>query len=132
MAVDVPSEQHPAPRTDRDVVRIAATGTAAALAVAALAFGLWQVRSVVILLLLALTFAAAIRPGVEWLERRRVPAPGAIFAFFALALGGVALFCWLAVPPPLHHIGRALNETNITGAAGPSTGARERALVWLQ
>lgn len=34
--------------------------------VVAAAFGLWKMRSIVILLLLELTFAAAIRPGVEW------------------------------------------------------------------
>jgi predicted PurR-regulated permease PerM len=56
-----------------DVTRTAAKATAAAVAVVALAFGLWKVRSIVILLLLALTFAAAIRPGVEWLRRRGVP-----------------------------------------------------------
>jgi predicted PurR-regulated permease PerM len=47
----------------------------------------------VILLLLALTFAAAIRPGVEWLERRRVPQAAAILVFFLGALAAVALFC---------------------------------------
>jgi hypothetical protein len=34
--------------------------------VVAAAFRLWKMRSIVILLLLELTFAAAIRPGVEW------------------------------------------------------------------
>jgi len=51
----------------------AATAAVAVLAIAALTFTLWKVRSVVILLLLALTFAAAIRPGVQWLEHRRFP-----------------------------------------------------------
>jgi hypothetical protein len=57
---------------DRDVARLAAKATAAAMAVGAIGFGLWQVRSIVISLLLALTFAAAIRPGVEWLHDHRV------------------------------------------------------------
>jgi hypothetical protein len=35
-------------------------------AIVASAFGLWKMRSIVILLLLELTFAAAIRAGVEW------------------------------------------------------------------
>src|SRR3954470_24081775 len=46
---------------DRDVVRVTAKATAAAIAVGAIGFGLWEVRSMVILLLLSLTFAAAIR-----------------------------------------------------------------------
>jgi hypothetical protein len=52
--------------TDRDLTVRVAKATAAAIAVGAAAFGVWQVRSVLILLLLAITFAAAIRPGVEW------------------------------------------------------------------
>src|ERR1700751_4716840 len=90
--------------SDRDVLRVSAKATAAALAVGAFTFGLWHVRSIVVLLLLALTFAAAIRPGVEWLRGHGVPEPGAIFVFFAFALGAVGLFCWLAVPPALHQI----------------------------
>jgi predicted PurR-regulated permease PerM len=114
--------------SDRDVIRVSAKAAAAALAVGAFAFGLWHVRSLVVLLLLALTFAAAIRPGVEWLCRRRVPEPGAIFVFFALALGAVGLFCWFAVPPALHQIGAALHQTPIVHA---HSGARERVLQWL-
>jgi predicted PurR-regulated permease PerM len=110
---------------------VAATATAASLAVAALAFGVWQVRGVVILLLLALTFAAAIRPGVEWLQRHRVPQAGAILVFFVAVLGAIGLFVWLAVPPALHQIGHALNQSNVAATAG-SQGVRERALLWLQ
>ena len=120
-------------RAGRDVTRAAAAATAVAVAVGAIAFGLWQVRSIVILLLLALTFAAAIRPGVEWLRRHHVPEPGAIFAFFVLAGGVVGVFCWLAVPPALHQIAHALNQTDLSNVSGGrNDGARERALAWLQ
>src|SRR5262249_37381521 len=67
---------------NRDLMRRVAKATAAALAVVVLAFGLWRVRSIVTLLLLSLTFAAAMRPGVEWLQRRRVPESVAILLFF--------------------------------------------------
>jgi hypothetical protein len=63
---------------DGDLTRRVAKATAAALAVVALAAAIWQVRSILILLLLAITFAAAIRPGVEWLGRHRVPQSVAI------------------------------------------------------
>jgi len=73
VAVAAP-ERSPRPTSgERDVPRTTARAAAAAISVAAFAFGLWKVRSIVILLLLALTFAAAMRPGVEWLRRRRVP-----------------------------------------------------------
>ena len=113
---------------DQDLTVRVAKATAAALAVAALAFGLWKVRAVIILLLLALTFAAAIRPGVEWLRRRHVPEAIAILLFFVLAGGAIGLFVWLAVPPAVHQIGHAVLGNPPSG----STGARERVLVWLQ
>lgn len=111
-----------------DLTLRVAKATAAALAVVALAAGIWQVRSVLILLLLALTFAAAIRPGVEWLNRHRVPQSVGILLHFLVVGGAVALFLWLAVPPALHQIGHALGGT--TG--GQPTGTGDRALAWLQ
>ena len=123
----------PAARPERDVGRLAARATTAALAVGAVGFGIWQVRKVVILVLLALTFAAAIRPGVEWLRRHRVPEPLAIFLFFVVVGGILAMFCWLAVPPALHQIGHSLNQNALeTVSQKHPTGVRERALVWLQ
>ena len=54
--------------SDRDLTVRTAKATAAALAVAGLAVGIWQVRSVLILLLLALTFASAIRSSANWIS----------------------------------------------------------------
>ena len=124
-------ETQPAEGTtsDRNLTVRAAKATAAALAVAALAVGIWQVRSVLILLLLALTLAAAIRPGVEWLGRHRVPESVAILLHFLVVGGVIALFVWLAVPPALHQIGHALDQNAI---AGNPTGVRDRVLIWVQ
>jgi len=131
-----PNDRAPAPaatRSDRDVARVTAKATGAAIAVGAVAFGIWQVRSVVILLLLALTFAAAIRPGVEWLRQRHVPQAAAIAFFFIMIGGAIFLFFWLAVPPALHQVGHALNQSNVTGGSASSpTSVRERVLTWLQ
>src|SRR5262249_59403461 len=92
----------------RNLARAGAATTAGVVLVAAAAFGIWQVRDIVILLLLALTFAAAIRPGVEWLVARRVPQAAAIGVFFLAAGGAIGLFCWLAVPPAIHQVAHAL------------------------
>jgi putative permease len=112
---------------DRDLTMRVAKATAAALAVVALAFGIWQVRSVLILLLLALTLAAAIRPGVEWLGRHRIPQSVAILLHFLVVGGAIALFIWLAVPPALHQIVHALGAP-----PAHATGVRERVLDWLR
>jgi len=118
-------EQHPT--GDRDLVRVVAKGTAAAIGVAAVAFGLWQVRSVVILLFLALTFAAAIRPGVEWLRRHHFPQPAAIGSFFVAVGAVIFLFFWAAVPPALHQIQHALDQHNVRNSGG----IRHDALAWV-
>ncbi len=119
--------------TDRALTARVAKATAAALAVLALAFGLWQVRSVLILLLLAVTLASAIRPGVEWLHRHRVPQSVAIFVHFAVVGLAIALLVSLAVPPALHQIGQALDQNAIAGShADHATGIGDRALTWLQ
>ena len=104
MAVAAPESTPQAPSAQRDVALTAARAAAGAIAVAALAFGLWKVRSIVILLLLSLTFAAAMRPGVEWLRRRRAPEPLAILFFFIVVLGVLGVFFWLAIPPALHQL----------------------------
>ena len=118
---------------DRDSTIRVAKATAAALAVVALAFGLWQLRSVLVLLLLAVTLAAAIRPGIEWLHRHHVPEPIAILLHFVVLGGAVGLLLWLAVPPALHQIEHALDPNVIAGAhRGQGTGVRDRVLVWLQ
>jgi len=129
--LDSRSETREQPRegSDGDLTLRVAKATAAALAVAALAFGLWKIRSVIVLLLLAVTFAAAIRPGVEWLRRRHVPEPIAILVFFALGFAALGLFIWLAIPPALHQIELALQPP----AGGTHTGGVEgRVLGWLQ
>lgn len=126
---DAATPGRPAP--DRDPVRLAAKVAVVVLAVGAVAFGLWQVRSVVILLLLALTLAAAIRPGVEWLQRHRFPQPAAILSFF-LAVGAIiVLFFWAAVPPALHQIEQALRQHAVGASVRESRGLRHDVLVWV-
>ena len=112
-----------------DLTMRVAKATAAALAVAALGFGIWQVRSVLILLLLSLTFAAAIRPGVDWLRGHHVPQSLAILLHFAVVGIAVGLLIWLAVPPAIHQIGHALSPDTVAGAPA---GTKHRVLIWLQ
>jgi predicted PurR-regulated permease PerM len=115
-----------------DIAITAARAAAGAIAVAVIAFGLWKVRNIIVLLLLALTFAAAIRPGVEWLRRRKVPDALAILSFFVLGLGIFALFFWLALPPAVHELKHGLSQSV---AGGPtvehSTGIRHDVLAWV-
>jgi len=120
------------PGTGRpDVALTAAKAAAGVLAVAVLAVGLWKVRSIIILLLLALTFAAAMRPGVEWLHGRRVPRALAILCFFLAVIGTFVLFFWLAVPPAVHQLKEALSQPAGTATVAHSTGIRHDVIVWV-
>src|SRR6478672_7932156 len=112
-------------RPDRDVVILVAKATVVVLAIGAAGFGMWRVRSILILLFLALTFAAAIRPGVEWLHRRRVPQPASILSFFLAISAVIVLFFWAAVPPAIHQVEQALRHRATRGASvNQSTGIR--------
>jgi predicted PurR-regulated permease PerM len=114
-----------------DVFVTAAKAAAGAILVAALAFGLWKVRSIIVLLLLALTFAAAMRPGVDALHRRKVPEALAILSFFLGVLGTFALFFWLAVPPAVHQLDAALRQSANGSTVAHSTGIRHDVIVWV-
>ena len=92
-----------------------------------IAFGLWKVRNIIVLLLLALTFAAAIRPGVEWLRRKKVPDGLSILVFFVLGLGVFVLFFWLALPPASHELRGVLLVLAVGAAAGEHQGVDPRA-----
>ncbi len=110
-----------------DPMRIAARAAIGVIVVAVVTFGLWQVRDVVILLVLSLSIAAAVRPGVELLERFRVPQVLAIGAFLLAGVGSVVLFFWFAIPPAIHQLTEALSQPTVGG-----TGLRHNVLAWLQ
>jgi len=119
------------PRSDGDIVRLGAKVTAVSVIIIAVAFGLWRVRDIIVLLLLALTFAAAIRPGVEWLRRRRVPQSLAILVFFLSAIGVLVLFFYAAVPPAIHQVGHALRTSNVSSTPVPAHGFKHDVLEWI-
>ena len=109
------------------------------LGIGVFALAVWRLRLVVALLFLAFVIAAAMRPGVEALARRRVP-PGVSVAIHYLAIVGlIALFIWLVVPRALGQVEDALGVSSIPTsagdldqAAGNSTGVQHELLVGLQ
>jgi predicted PurR-regulated permease PerM len=91
---------------------------------------LWRLRTLVILLLLAVTLAAALRPGVQTLRRRRIPEPLAILLLFVLGLGVFVLFFWLALPPALRQLHEALTSPRYT-VHGHSKGFEHNLVSWV-
>lgn len=73
--------------------------TAAVLAVLGLAWVLIQIRSVILLLVLGIIFAAAIEPLVYRLRLRGFSRGQAILTVYAALLAALVTFAYLAVPP---------------------------------
>jgi putative heme transporter len=110
-----------------DPMRIGARAAIGVIAVAVVTVGLWRVRDVVVLLVLSLSLAAAIRPGVEALRRWGVPQVLAIGAFFIGVVGAIVLFLWFAIPPAIHQLETALAQPSVGGS-----GLRHNVLAWVQ
>lgn len=116
-----------------ELARLTLLGGLVVLAVAIATLVLWRGRDVLLLLFLAYTFAAAIRPGVELLARFRVPRFVAILAHLLVLAGIVALLLWLFVPVALEQTQTALRDAPRGGAEeGLFESARQQALVALE
>ena len=79
--------------------RRAATATLVAVAIVVAALALWKLRLVIALLFLGFVIASAMRPSVEWLNRRaRVPRSVGVVVHYLGFLAAIALFLYLIVP----------------------------------
>ena len=109
------------------------------LAIVVLAVALWELRLIGALLFLAIVVAAAMRPGIEALARRRVPRSIGVAVHYVALVGLFALFVWLVVPLALKQIESALGVSGLPTSAGDlshaantSTGVKHDILVALQ
>jgi predicted PurR-regulated permease PerM len=106
---------------------------AVAIIVAALA--LWKLRIVIALLFLGFTIASAMRPSVEWLNRRaRVPKSVGVVVHYLVFLAAIGLFLWLVVPAAITQIDHAIggqvptSRAQLHNAAVHSHGIRHEIL----
>jgi predicted PurR-regulated permease PerM len=109
--------------------------TLVVIGIVAVALALWKIRLVVGLVFAAMIIAAAIRPGVDWLARFRVPRVVGVLAHYAALLGLIALGLSFAVPAALHQVDHALSPSGtaeIAHAAKHSSGIKHQALTALQ
>ncbi len=108
-----------------------AVATVVVLVLLAAALALWKLRSVVALIFLAITLAAAMRPMVDRLALRGVPRLMTVLLHFVALLSLVALFLWLVVPSATHQVDRALTSASSADvrAAEGSGGIKHTILV---
>jgi predicted PurR-regulated permease PerM len=110
--------------------RRALISTAVAVGVVVFALALWKLRLIVALVFFAITWAAAMRPGVEWLARHRVPRGAGVLIHYVVLLGLVALFLSYAVPQLVNEI-----QAGLATATTPhphATGVKQQVLDGLQ
>jgi predicted PurR-regulated permease PerM len=102
---------------------------------AALAYGLWKVRVIIALLFLGVIIAAAMRPGVEFMARYRIPRPIGVIVHYLFFAGLIALFLWQVVPVITDQVTAAVHATskgNLQHSVSHSNGIKHQVLVGIQ
>jgi predicted PurR-regulated permease PerM len=117
--------------------RRAAIVTLVVVGIVAVALALWKIRIVIALIFLGFIIAAAMRPGVDWLRRHRVPGGLGVLLHYLVLVGIVALFLWLVVPRALTQVQQAAGSVptsaaELKTAADKSKGIKHEILVSLQ
>jgi predicted PurR-regulated permease PerM len=112
------------------IARRALIATAVAVGVVVLALALWKLRLIVTLVFVAITWAAAMRPGVDWLRRHGIPKAIGVLLHYLVLLGLVAVFLAFVVPQLVHEIQAALNPSAQT--LQHPTGFKDQILNGLQ
>jgi predicted PurR-regulated permease PerM len=114
------------------LARRTAVVTMVVVAIVAAAVALWQIRLVIALVFLGIILAAAMRPGVIWLQQHRVPRGIGILLHYAVLLGLVALALWLLVPRAVDQVQQATSGNNLQSETKSSTGIKHDILVGVQ
>ena len=118
-----------------ETARRAAIATLVAGSIVVVGLALWKLRLVVGLLFSAMIIAAALRPGIDWLARHRVPPAAGLALHYLALLAAVAIALAFAVPAALHQVDHALSpsgKAQVARAARHSTGVKHQVLVALQ
>jgi predicted PurR-regulated permease PerM len=102
-----------------------------------LALALWEIRLVVLLFLLAVVIASAMRPGVDALRQRGVPRGVGIAVHYAAVAALVGVLLFFAVPRALSEVQGAISSlpetrSEIHEEAAESTGLKHDVLIGLE
>ena len=112
--------------------RRAAVATLVALSVVVGALALWKIKVVIALVFMGFIVAAAMRPSIEWLERRaRLPRPLGVLLHYIVLLGIVAIVLWLFVPRAIDQVQQATSGNTLHHEAVHSTGIKHDILTGL-
>jgi predicted PurR-regulated permease PerM len=117
--------------------RKAAVAALVVVGVIVLALALWKLKLVIALLFAGFIISAAMRPGIEALQRRGVPRSVGLTLHYAVFASLLALALWLAVPRALDQVTSAVNNLpqtrrEIGAEAQQSSGIKQEFLQSLQ
>ena len=93
-----------------EIFRWAAVGTLGALVVLIAAYGLYVVRGIVVLVVIALFLAVSLDPVVRWLTRRGMRRSTAVAIVFTALVALTVAFIWSIVPPMVDQGGRLIHD----------------------
>ena len=91
-----------------ETARRALVSTVVVIAVVVGALALWKLKVLLALLFASITIAAAMRPGVDWLHKHRVPRPLGVAIHYLGLLGLLALFLSFVVPDMISQVQGAM------------------------
>jgi predicted PurR-regulated permease PerM len=123
-----------AERRMSEAARHAFVGAIVVVAVVACALAAWKLRIVLAGLFFAFILAAAMRPSVDALARRRVPRGLGVLLHYAVFAALLAGFLALVVPIAVHQVDAAIAASSGNGlkhAANESSGMKRQLLLAL-
>ena len=110
--------------------RRAAVATLVGLSVIVAALALWKIKVVIALLFSGFIVAAAMRPSIDWLERRaRLPKSLGVLVHYLVLVGLIALALWLLVPRAIAQVQQATSGNTLHHAATHSSGIKHQILT---
>jgi predicted PurR-regulated permease PerM len=88
-----------------------ALATLIVIALVAAALALWKLKLLIALVFFGFILAAAMRPGIETLARRRIPRGVGLAIHYSVLAALVGLLLWIAVPRAVDQVQNALGGT---------------------
>jgi predicted PurR-regulated permease PerM len=118
----------------RETARRSLVAALIVVGVVVAAIALWKLRILIALLFLAFTIAAAMRPGVDALHRRRIPRGVGIAVHYVALVAALGLLLYFVIPSAVDQIQEAVptSSTELEQQARQSSGIKERILREVQ
>lgn len=86
---------------EKQIISISTATLVKVLVIAAATYALWQLSTLVLILLSAIVIASAVEPGVAFFTKRKFPRALGVVSVYAILIALLAALIWFFVPPML-------------------------------